>query len=250
MKINVERGAFLKALNHAAKRCRTPQHHPDPFQCPDRRGQGPAQAHRHRPGHRNRRRPARRCAAQRLGHRARPYALRHRAQAAGRRAGAGRTSASEGGRLAVSAGSSRFELSCLPREDFPDGGGRPAPQVPPGGGRPQAHHRQDALRHFHRRNPLLPQRHLLACRQGLQAAGDARRGHRRPSPGPLRNGTARRRRRHAGRDRAAQDGGRVGQAAGRCRRRHRRVAVRHQDPVRLQRRRTDLQADRRQFPAL
>src|SRR5438876_11365421 len=26
---------------------------------------------------------------------------------------------SEGGRLAVSAGSSRFELSCLPREDFP-----------------------------------------------------------------------------------------------------------------------------------
>src|ERR1700749_414057 len=27
--------------------------------------------------------------------------------------------ASEGGRLSVSAGSSRFELSCLPREDFP-----------------------------------------------------------------------------------------------------------------------------------
>ena len=27
--------------------------------------------------------------------------------------------ASEGGRLAVSAGHSRFELSCLPREDFP-----------------------------------------------------------------------------------------------------------------------------------
>src|SRR6201999_4134135 len=26
---------------------------------------------------------------------------------------------SEGGRLAVSAGSSRFELSCLPKEDFP-----------------------------------------------------------------------------------------------------------------------------------
>ncbi len=37
---------------------------------------------------------------------------------------------SEGGRLAVSAGSSRFELACLPQGGFPpDGGGRPAPQV-------------------------------------------------------------------------------------------------------------------------
>ena len=78
---------------------------------------------------------------------------------------------SEGGRLAVSAGSSRFELACLPQGRFPaDGGGRPAPQIPPGGGRPQAHHRQDALCHLDRRDPLLPQRHLSPCRQGRQAA--------------------------------------------------------------------------------
>ena len=68
---------------------------------------------------------------------------------------------SEGGRLAVSAGSSRFELACLPQGGFPpDGGGRPAPPLPPGGRRPQAHHRQDPLRHLDRRDPLLPQRHL------------------------------------------------------------------------------------------
>ena len=36
---------------------------------------------------------------------------------------------SEGGRLAVSAGSVRFELACLPQGGFPaDGGGRPAPR--------------------------------------------------------------------------------------------------------------------------
>ena len=76
---------------------------------------------------------------------------------------------SEGGRLAVSAGSSRFELACLPQGGFPaDGGGRPAPQIPPGGGRSEAHHRQDPLRHLDRRDPLLPERHLSACRQGRQ----------------------------------------------------------------------------------
>ena len=81
--------------------------------------------------------------------------------------------------------------------------------------------------------------------------GDARRGHRRPPPGPLMSWNCPMAPREMpGVIIPAQDGGRTAQAAGRCRRRHRDFAVRHQDPVRLQWRGADLQADRRQFPAL
>ena len=90
MKINVERGAFLKALSHVQSVVERRNTIPDPLQCDDRGGQGRAQAHRHRSRHRDRGIHSRRYPAQRLRHRARPHALRHRAQAARRRPGAGR----------------------------------------------------------------------------------------------------------------------------------------------------------------
>ena len=66
--------------------------------------------------------------------------------------------------------------ACLPAEGgFPaDGGGRPAPSLPSGGRRSQAHHRQDALCDLDRGNPLLPERHLSARRQGGKDADHAR----------------------------------------------------------------------------
>ena len=62
---------------------------------------------------------------------------------------------SEGGRLAVSAGSLALRTGLPAQGRFPaDGGGRPAPQIPPGGRRPEAHDRQDALCHLDRRDAL------------------------------------------------------------------------------------------------
>ena len=94
---------------------------------------------------------------------------------------------SEGGRLAVSAGSSRFELSCLPKEDFP--------QMTTGALPHRFRLAADDLKRIidktrfaistERRDPLLPQRHLCPCRQGRQTGGNARRGHRRPPAGAL-----------------------------------------------------------------
>ena len=91
MKINVERGAFLKALNHVQSVVERRNTIPILSNVMIEAAKGAAEAHRHRPRHRDRGSAARRCAAQRLGHRARPHALRHRAQAARRRPGAGRT---------------------------------------------------------------------------------------------------------------------------------------------------------------
>ena len=63
--------------------------------------------------------------------------------------------ASEGGRLAVSAGTLALRAGLPAAGGFPaDGGGRPAPPFPPGGRRSEAHHRQDALCHLDRRDPL------------------------------------------------------------------------------------------------
>ena len=91
MKINVERGAFLKALNHVQSVVERRNTIPILSNVMIEAAKGAlkltatdldieiVECH------------ARRHAAQRLRHRARPYALRHCAQAAGRRPGAGRT---------------------------------------------------------------------------------------------------------------------------------------------------------------
>ena len=158
---------------------------------------------------------------------------------------------SEGGRLAVSAGTSRFELACLPREDFP----QMAAGTLPHKFRLAA---DDLKRIIDKTRFAISTEETRYYLNGiyLHAAKDAKPkvmravatdGHRLARYElELPDGAAR----HARRDRAPQDGGRTAQASGRCRRRDRCVAVRHQDPVRLQRRGTDLQADRRQFPAL
>ncbi len=79
----------------------------------------------------------------------------------------------------------------------------------PGTGRaPEAPHRQDPVRHLHRGDALLSERHLPARGREGRAEPAARRGNRRTPPGPGRVS----RRRPApsampGRHRAAQDGG-------------------------------------------
>ena len=120
---------------------------------------------------------------------------------------------------------------------FPGHGrGRPAAPLRAAGDRPQGHHRQDPLRHLQRGDALLSERHLFPFRHLERHPGAARRGHRRPSPGPGRSAAAQGRRGDAGRDRAAQDRGRGPQAAGRERRHGRNRAFRHPHPLRRGRR--------------
>ena len=119
------------------------------------------------------------------------------------------------------------------------------------GDRPQGHDRPHPLRHLHRGDALLPERHLFPCRHRRTAPqvlrGVATDGHRLARVEvPLPKGAAE----HAGRDRAAQDRGRGPQAARRERRLGRHRAVRHPHPLRLGRRHPGQQADRRHLPRL
>ena len=108
------------------------------------------------------------------------------------------------GKMQVNAGRSRFNLSTLPRDDFPviAEGELPDPlRAARGDAAPD--HRQDPLRHLDRGDALLSERHLPARLRrgpaGLEGGGD-----RRPPPGPGDRAAARRRRRHARRDHPAQ----------------------------------------------
>ena len=136
MKITVERGAFLKALSHVQSVVERRNTHPHPVERADRCGKGTAQADGHRSRYRNLAEllPAdvlRNGAATAPAHmlydivRKLPDAPQVQLELL----------AAEGGRLAVSAGTVRFELACLPKEDFPaDGGWCPAPSLPHAGG--------------------------------------------------------------------------------------------------------------------
>jgi DNA polymerase-3 subunit beta len=75
--------------------------------------------------------------------------------------------------LAIRAGRSRFTLQTLPESDFPD--------LAPG---EMTHKFTVKAVDLDRRNPLLPQRHLPACRRQRQGADLARSGNRWPSAGP------------------------------------------------------------------
>ena len=96
-------------------------------------------------------------------------------------------------RLQVSAGRSRFNLPVLPAGDFPvmssDGLSEPHHHRHR---RPDPADRQDPLRHLHRGDALLSERPLPAHGGRGRRDQAARRGHRRPPPGPGRDARARR----------------------------------------------------------
>ena len=151
------------------------------------------------------------------------------------------------GKMQVKAGRSRFNLSTLPRDDFPviaEG------DLPTRFELPAATLRQlidkTTLRDLDRGDALLSQRHLPPRRR-RPAEG---RRDRRPPPGALHVAEARRRRGHARRDHPAQMRRRAAQAARRGRRHGRGLAVGEQGPLRPRQRGPDQQADRRHLPRL
>jgi DNA polymerase-3 subunit beta len=189
-----------------------------------------------------------------LDHRAGPHALRHRAQAARRRAGAARTGRRRRppgqpvGRPLALFDCSRPAAKAISPISAP-ARCPTASSAPAGDLKPLIEKTRFAISTEETRYYL--NGIYLHATKAAPAAGAARRGDRWPSPGALRDAAARGCRRHAGRHRAAQDGGGGGQAAGRdetarCRGR----AVRHQDPLRRLGRGADLEADRRHLPRL
>ena len=130
-------------------------------------------------------------------HRARPYALRDRAQAARRRPGRARDlerrQQPRHPRRPLALHPAVPAAGRLPGDER----GRPAAPLPDPGDRPQGHHRPHPLRHLQRGDALLPERHLFPRRQVGRHRRAARRGDRRPSPGPGRGAAAQGRRRRS-----------------------------------------------------
>jgi hypothetical protein len=112
-------------------------------------------------------------------HRLGPLPLRHRAQAAGRRRRRAQVHRRRP-RLTVRAGRGVYHLPVLPAGDFPVMARDSGRRHHAGGGRPGAADRQDALRHLHRGDALLPERPVPPHRQRRRRPAPARRGHRRP----------------------------------------------------------------------
>ncbi len=119
------------------------------------------------------------------------------------------------------------------------------------GARFEAPDRQNALRHFDRRNALLPERYLSPHRATsgtkpmLRAV--ATDGHRLAQ---MEMAAARRRRRHAGRHRAAQNGPRIAAPAGSRRAASDGLCIARQGALRNWQRHADLEVDRRHLPRL
>ncbi len=153
-------------------------------------------------------------------------------------------------RLTITAGSSRFAVQTLAADDFPDLAPGEMAHTFAAGRRPQDAHREDALRHLHRGDALLPQRHLRASRPTRHGAGAARRGDGRPSPGAARSRLAEGRRGHAGRHHSAQDGARAASPARGWRRRCDHGRLGGEGALRYRPDHADLEADRRQLPGL
>ena len=174
---------------------------------------GPAGLERHRHGSRDRRAGAARDRARRAHHRAGAHALRHRAQIARRRPDRDRSAAARRNEMVLRSGRSTFTLACLPPEDYPV---MSAGELP--------HH--FALTAAELRTLIDRTRFAISTEEtryylnGIylhatksnEVPVDPRRGDRRPPPGPVRDGRARGRRRHAGHHRSAQDGAGTAQA--------------------------------------
>ena len=100
---------------------------------------------------------------------------------------------STGTTMALKAGRARFALQMLPEADFPDLNAGDLPvrfTLPPPSS--EAADRPDPVRHLHRGDALLSERHLLPCRRRGRQGAAPRRGDRRPPP--RQGGDCRRRR--------------------------------------------------------
>ncbi len=250
MKFKADRATLLKALAHVQSVVEKRNTIPILANVMIAAQGHPADAHRDRHGDRGRRGGAGDQPAGRRLHRPRRDAVRDRPQAA--RRGRGRARPSRRRRPADAARRPlRHQPGGAADRRFPLDDGRhaaaPLRAVGAGAARPDRPH---PLRHQHRGDPLLPQRHLPACHRERGRAGAARRRHRRPSPRPRRGAAAGGRRRHAGRDHPAQDRDRTAQAARRSHRRCRDGAVGHAHPVQGRHHHADQQADRRHLPGI
>ena len=220
MKVTVERAGAAEVAGPCPSRGRAAKHDSDPRQCADQGGSLAAQLQGDRSRSRDHRDDRGRGRARRLDHGAGAHVLRDRAQAARRRPDRAR-----GLRRSRGAGDPRrpFALHAADaaRERFSRSRRRRHDQhLQADGRRSQAPDRQDPVRDLDRGNPLLSQRHLPAHRRHRQGGDVARGRDRRPSAGAGRVAAAGGRRRHAGRDRPAQDR-RRGAAADRGQRRPR-----------------------------
>ena len=151
------------------------------------------------------------------------------------------------GKMQVNAGRARFNLSTLPRDDFPviaEG------ELPTRFELPAATLRQIIDKTRFAISTEETRYYLMGI--FLHVADDAAEGRRdrRPPARPRHRCQARRRRRHARRDRAAEMRRRAPQAARRARGHGRNLAVADQGPLRPRQRGADQQADRRHLPRL
>ena len=250
MKVTVERSELLKSLGHVHRVVERRNTIPILANVLVPRRPLEAQPEGHRPRSRSDRHDRGRGRARRIDHGSGAHVLRHRAQAARRRADrAGivrrpRRAGDPRRPLALHAADAAGERLSRSRRRRDDA------QVHAQGRRPQAADRQDPVRHLDRGDPLLSQRHLSARRRRRQGADAARGRHRRPPPGADGARTAERRRRHAGHHRAAQDRRRGAAADRRRRGRGRDRTVAGQDPLHRRRGGPDLEADRRHVSRL
>ena len=205
-----ESGAAAGARPCSPRR-RAENHDPHPRQCASRRKEGRADAQGDRSRSRDHRKDRRRNPAAGRDDAARPYALRHRAQAARRGAGLagdhGRRGPADAAFGALALQSAMPARERFPRRDLR----RFQPQIHARAGRSETPHREDAVCDLLRRDALLSQRHLHPCARRGRKADAARRRDRRPPTRAARNSRARRLRRHARRH-FAQEGG-LGSAA-------------------------------------
>jgi hypothetical protein len=150
----------------------------------------------------------------------------------------------------VEAGRSTFQLATLPKEDFPvmasseyeSNFAAPAPVLRRLFDKSKFAISTEETRYYLNGVYLhVAEAEDGPCLRAWRPTATGSRASTRPCP------TARR---HARRDRAAQDGGRVAQAAGGRRGGDRGVGVRDQDPLRHARDHADLQGDRRHLPRL
>ena len=214
MKLTIERAAFLKALGHVQSVVERRTTIPILSNVLLRAEAGQAGAERDRYGPRDRRARSGPNRARGPDDRAGAHALRHRPQAARRRADRDRERAASATRMVLRSGRSTFTLACLPPEDYPlMASGELPHNFSLSATELRDLDRPHPIRDFDRGDAVLPERHLSPRDQGRRGAGDPRRRHRRAPARPDGNGVARGRRRHAGRHHPAQDRARTAESS-------------------------------------
>ena len=214
MKLTIERAALLRALGHVQSVVERRNTIPILSNVLLRAERGPARALRHRHGSRDRRLGGRRRRSRKGATTAPAHTLYDIVRKLREGAQVEIEAASDKGSLSLRSGRSSFTLACLPSEDYPLMAGG---ELPHGFTLSAA----DLKRLIDRTRFAISTEETryylngiyLPCRAQQRRADAARGGDRRPSPGADGDPAARRRRRHAGRHRAAQDGDGAAQAA-------------------------------------